>query len=702
MKIIKNEVWLCFDDLVNVGVSGSYIAVCKARGTSGWEFLDDPADKRKVLIRWATLKSKYRDMVAARYGEPIERIKGQGLAQMLAVDSTEGAAYTLIVPQKEMVRLRHLACILKIYNSVAKPTQPSQEGFKKAAVQALGLGAKNLKDLVTILRKYAVQEGWCKWENDAILVRNAKKYAEEGFGGLVSKKYGNTNSQVVDATIWTQIGELYALPTKLSAPQIQQLMLSQHGITLSESAIKGYMNDPELQNRYKASRDGYQVQRNVFDPVIKRYRPTMVGMMSVTDGSPFELLYKDEVYNKSEKTTTVKIGTMTILMTIDAHDDYCEGFLLCESETSANVRDLTRQCYRNMGYLSAQIQSDNSSAVSGNDMPTWLRSAYGRFTPAEAHNARSKVIEQRFGKIWKTTKLFANAAGLGSQTKTLDSKVNQDWLAIIRKDPDLLPNREKLFRQVAGIMLKYNDKIRPEKKESVYEGAHRFDAQQRAELLYEWRGKDGVAVQNPYKLQARETYTFTNKGLLMTVNGEQHTYEAGEYNGGLDMAFYTKHITNKFFVKYDPADLNEILLVDMNDKPVGLLHEARQMPMALADRKGNDSEVMAVRNGQKKERGAAIKTELKELQGKHKKFYIAQDAELEARLGFALTDGVQKDRINTAEIESKIKSLTPSLSKGEGDAQINAPRGRKVNAIAEVAEPAPTEKPKYKGRVIER
>jgi hypothetical protein len=700
MKLINNEVWLCFDDLVNVGISENTLKSHKLRGASGWDFAADPADKRKVLVRWATLKPKYRDMVVAQYGEPLARIKGQGLAGLVAVDSKEGSEYTLIVPQKEMVRLRHLAAILKIYNSCGKD---------KAAVQALGLGAKNLKDLVTILRDYALKEGWCKWENDAILVRNAKKYAEEGFGGLVSKKYGNTNSQVVDATIWTQIGELYALPTKLNAVQIQQLLQTKHGVTLSVSAVKNYMNEPELRARYEGAREGYQVQRNTFDVVVKRYRPTQKGMLWVMDGSPFELLYKDEIYNKKKNETTVKIGTMTLMLMIDAYDDSTVGWLLCESETSQNVRDLVRQCYRNTGYLAAQIQSDNSSAVSGNGMVDWLRSAFGRFTPAEVHNARSKVIEQRFGKIWTQAKVLANSAGLGIGTRTQSSKMNQDWLAVLRKDDALLPDRMGLFEQVAGLLATPSVPQRGKQPqptgEMVYEGVHRFDAMQKAEMLYEWRGKDGVAVQNPYKLAARETYTFTNKGLLMTIDGEQQTYEAGEYNGGLDMAFYTKHITNKFYVKYDPADLREVLLVDTNDKAVGLLHTARQMPMALADRKGNDSAVLGVRLAQKKEVQAEVKATIKDQQAKAKKHYIVEDAELRARGAFGLTDGVQKDGLNAA--EEQIKSLTPTLSKGDGDgrtAQAEVvrikPKGRKVNAIA--AGPEVEEKPKYKGRIAIR
>jgi hypothetical protein len=585
----------------------------------------------------------------------------------VAVDSNEGSAYALIVPQKEMVRLRHLAAILKIYNSVGKD---------KAAVQALGLGAKNLKHLVTILREYAVKEGWCKWENDAILVRNAKKYAEEGFAALVSKKYGNTNSQVVNATIWTQIGELYALPTKLNAVQIQGLLETKHGVTLSVSAVKNYMNEPELRARYEGAREGYQVQRNTFDVVVKRYRPTQKGMLWVMDGSPFELLYKDEIYNKKKNETTVKIGTMTLMLMIDAYDDSTVGWLLCESETSQNVRDLVRQCYRNTGYLASQIQSDNSSAVSGNGMVDWLRSAFGRFTPAEVHNARSKVIEQRFAKIWTQAKVLANSAGLGIGTRTQSSKMNQDWLAVLRKDNALLPDRMGLFEQVAGVLAVGQ----AQGTAPTYDGVHRFDAMQKAEMLYEWRGKDGVAVQNPYKIEQRETYTFSNKGLLMTVDGEQQTYEAGEYNGGLDMAFYTKHITNKFYVKYDPADLREVLLVDTNDKAVGLLHTARQMPMALADRKGNDSAVLGVRLAQKKEVQAEVKATIKDQQAKAKKHYIVEDAELRARGAFGLTDGAQKDGLNAA--EEQIKSLTPSLSKGEGD-------GRTAQA-----EPAPKKAPR--------
>ena len=70
MKLINNILYLEFAELVSCGVSANTISIAKRDNSKCWTFLNDPEDKRKVLIKYEDLKPKYKNMVFAKFGNP--------------------------------------------------------------------------------------------------------------------------------------------------------------------------------------------------------------------------------------------------------------------------------------------------------------------------------------------------------------------------------------------------------------------------------------------------------------------------------------------------------------------------------------------------------------------------------------------------------------------------------------------------------
>jgi hypothetical protein len=50
MKIIDNNLFIEFSEMVQAGVKAEYLSKAKSTGTKCWHFISDPQDNRKVLI----------------------------------------------------------------------------------------------------------------------------------------------------------------------------------------------------------------------------------------------------------------------------------------------------------------------------------------------------------------------------------------------------------------------------------------------------------------------------------------------------------------------------------------------------------------------------------------------------------------------------------------------------------------------------
>ena len=86
MKLVEGNLYLEFSEMVECGVSETYLKKAKSIGTKCWHFIDDPADKRKVLIGYEELKDEYKAKVNLRFGNPYDLVARQPILKMVQAD----------------------------------------------------------------------------------------------------------------------------------------------------------------------------------------------------------------------------------------------------------------------------------------------------------------------------------------------------------------------------------------------------------------------------------------------------------------------------------------------------------------------------------------------------------------------------------------------------------------------------------------
>src|SRR5690348_16453674 len=86
MKIIDGILFLEFNEAVDSGISESSISKASYRNSPSWHIIDDPDDKRKILIGYEKLSPHNKEKISNRFGSPYDYMAKQPIRRMMIMD----------------------------------------------------------------------------------------------------------------------------------------------------------------------------------------------------------------------------------------------------------------------------------------------------------------------------------------------------------------------------------------------------------------------------------------------------------------------------------------------------------------------------------------------------------------------------------------------------------------------------------------
>ena len=153
------------------------------------------------------------------------------------------------------------------------------------------------------------------------------------------------------------------------------------------------------------------------------------------------------------------------------------------------------------------------------------------------------------------------------------------------------PDQRGCYDQLVGIM----EKERQAKRAAFLERWEQLDKSYKLP----WTREE-------YLDHAGETTGYTNKmrgeGLIMTINGEEHTYDSFDLN-------FRRYPSVNWAIKFDSTDLSTVLATSEDGSLRFLLEEKYVQPMALAERQDGDAEQLARLNNFNAELAKISKTQ---------------------------------------------------------------------------------------------
>ena len=643
IRWIEGTLYIRMDALVEMGISFDTIKMGYDRNTHHWQKINDPEDRRSVLIAYEPMKEQYKDLVRAEYGEPAAYMAVvQHISHHPPSDIVRFYANQLLhrsESERTSVAIGYavVAMVLERCNQL-KPSACKLLGFKNKAA---------LLDAVLIVLRQEKQRLPVKIGSLQVLRRKMSAYKKASKKGqenalmsimVEGKKAKNSNAAKMGQE---QLQYLVALMGHWQKPSISVVCRLFHEEArkrdwafVSQRTIRRYLEKPTIKQQWFLARHGKDANYQAFDPSAKRYAPSRSHALWVMDGTPLDLYYQERTERYDEQlgkwvSKTTYYNRAYLYLIIDATSWAILGYVIDDTENHTAVVGALRNAVKNTGLLPKQIQRDGGSA--GEKVKSILDKMAKYNIPSVPYSPKSKVIEAIIGHFQQEVLRYNdNWAGQNITAKGLDSRFNPDELAKNKKN---FPSKAEMLDDVALMIETWNQRATKGRK------APRTILQQKQSA---GRNYDVWEFMELFWVLSKKAYKYHQSGITITINKQEHTFAT--YQADL----YIRLVHQKFQIKYDPQDMDYIYLYQ-NDKPVLnengqhiILEKAHILPMAVDDYQEGD--------GAKIKEVVRLKKAVKEQAEQHFERIRTIQAEEGIKLGVR---NVHKDAYNAAELALK-------------------------------------------------
>ncbi len=573
MKLVESKLFLEFNDLPDAGIKPVTVKMAKLRGSKGWQFIDDPADSRKVLIEYEPLPIRYKANVEAYFGNPYDYLAKKPIKDLLVPDYKAEEFFTAYrFDEDKMLPMDAVRAYVKAatWLNLLVRLEADHRFIKETLKLSVGAFYNHACD---IIRAEKVDLPTCYRR----IKDRMAEYQREGYSCLINARYGNRNaSKVTDEVSASMLLELIANQNQHDDTIIARAYNQWAQAAGYKPITAGTVGIHRKKNDYLVSqyRQGRAAAYNVYGKQIMRKRPSAPLLLVGSDDNDLDLYFIDEKINAKGHVSINYYYRFVVIVVMDAYNDYPLGFSYGERvsadlikaawlDAMHHIRQLT-----GMFYLPHQIQTDQWGRGTLDD----FYSSIATYTPATARVARAKYIEQAFGTRWhQTLKLYPNYAGTNITSK---SRLNPDALELNKKS---FPVKEKGPAQIQDFINRMRHAVDPQsgqtKLQQWLEGFWASDKSQERQIT---DTKMLLTFGTPHKY----TNKITNAGLRLTLYGEERVYEIPE-------PLYLKTVGKTVQAYYDPLDFSRVLITD-GDKLRFVAFQYQLMPSALADYKQGD------------------------------------------------------------------------------------------------------------------
>lgn len=557
MKIVNDMLYIEYTELLACGVSDNTLKSAKLRKSPSWQFIEDPDDRRRVLISYEKMTKPYKDKVILRFGNPYDYMAKQPIWSMVSHDINAerfyieyqyGSGKTL--PLEHIERYTATASFSNMLLNVQENKKDLVKGFLKL---------KSIEQFWVLV--YEIIESNNKLELPTSyrrLLAKLDKYKADGYSSLIDWRFGNNNpAKVKDETAEAVLLEMLA-----HGNQYDDVIIAyQYNLWAKENGYETILPPTVGDWRRKREheiimyREGNMAFNEKYIKQAKGFRPTFPLALVESDDNHLDLLFVDmndmggsKYYNKYKA-----------ILVVDSYNDYILGYaysmdLSIELVKAAyynamyHIRELTGGWY-----LPHETKTDRWALAT-------LRPFYesmGKYFDTPVGSKHRGYIEQLFRTPhWKRCLKIGANNYTGNNLTARSRGVNIDSMELAKKD------RPQIGDEAAEQIEQFVYRLR-HMPYLTRSGGAQYSKQQ--QWLQAWSATPDeqkrpisdmqfllkFGVEHNYK---GEGISITNRGVEPMLLGEKRSYDLAEYN--------MEHIGKKVSIYYDPADLSKVLVTD--------------------------------------------------------------------------------------------------------------------------------------------
>lgn len=386
--------------------------------------------------------------------------------------------------------------------------------------------------------------------------RKFKQYLHEGYSALVSKKYGNTNTEKIHKEAGNWLVARYA--SMIDIVTIGQLFIEYNTkaieqgwkILKSEQTLYKYLHKPSVEIQWYGARHGELLSKQRFIPQHRTLLPTMRDSIWYGDGTKLNYYYRDECGN---------IATCSVYEVMDAYSECLLGYHISKTEDFEQQYKAYRKALNFSGHKPYELRYDNQGGHKKLTSAHFMQKMSHLCIATQPYNGNSKTIEYAF-KDFQSRYLHKDwfFTGQNITSKKLESRVNRERLDANKQ---YLPNLAEISKVYEMRRTEWNQASHSKTgiariqmySESENPKSHKIEMRERISL---------------FGIMTEKASTFRASGLEIRIKGEKYVYDVLDEDGMTDYDFRLKHTNKKFIVEYDLEDMRIVNLYEQT--PAGL------------------------------------------------------------------------------------------------------------------------------------
>lgn len=567
MKYVDNTLYIAFAELVRCGVSEKYLKKARSAGTKCWSFIDDPADRRKVLIDYEKLKDDYKRKVQARFGNPYEYMAKMPIRDLVKWDDAAEAYYLAYrydvhkpLPVQHVKKYTIAANWLNMFNTVTENKRSLKKllnlTIEQFYVHALEIMKADAVDLPTSYRR---------------LLATRRTYKAMGYESLIDWRFGNKlAAKIKDELSESTLLEMISHPNQYDDVFIAQ----QYNVWAVANDYK--VIDPSTVGVHRRKndhliimqREGNAALNGKYLRQVKGFRPTAPLYMVESDDNHIDLLFIDP----DDTTSSRYFHKYKAIVVIDSFNDYVLGYAYAETLSI----ELVKAAYLNAmyhirsltggWYLPHETKTDRWGIAS---LEPFYKSL-GNYFKTPVGSKHRGYIEQFFGDAhWKRCLKIGANNYTGNNITAAARGVNTEVLERNKKDYPLVG--EEAVTQLENFFhrLRHMPQRNGESKQQQWLKAFAAMSAENKRLIHDEQFLLKFGVQ--HKTEVR----ITNRGVEPRINRVKYSYD-------VDTTSLLQYIGKSVHILYDPFDMSRVLITDFEG--IRLMgREARYSSRSLAD-----------------------------------------------------------------------------------------------------------------------
>jgi hypothetical protein len=588
LKFIDNKLYLGFSEMVHAIANATgkeeekvavYLRKAKSTGTKCWTFLNDPDDRRRVLVQYESLKDEYKKMVKELLGNPYDHMAKEPILKMVQPDQKAEAFFlSYVYGDNRFLPTEHVTKYVKAANWLNMLNEINRN--KKAIKKQLNV---NLDQFWCHVCNIIKSEGIDLPASYQRLRNKMTEYREKGYACLIDWRFGNTLAKKIDDEVLKKLLEHPNQYDDVMVCYLYNNWANQNSREVIGTRIVS-LRRKEWEHEIIAGREGWSAFNEKYVRQVKGLPARTMHPLALVecDDYNFNYYFTDPDLPTSGKDLQRYVGYIVA--------DSSIGLVLGASyrHAKAPVFDMVRIAWldamyyirsitgSDQWYLPFEVKADHWNQK--NAFPFF--DSIARFVKPAVGNKHRGYIEQLFGSdhAKRAEKLAAhNELNYnGNNLTARHAGVNREVLKANAKRRPLIGDHaseqiDKFLYYMRSIpAITKNDLEAPSRELQWKQRWNELsDDQKRPITDLQFLHLFGFA----HAPQGRSV-TITNRGIEPVINGNKYSYDLPDY-------VTMQHlIGSKVTVIYDPYDMSRVLITD-HGKIRFIAREATLQPRAL-------------------------------------------------------------------------------------------------------------------------